>query len=597
MRIFNQRLARRPKASAAAILFLAAAPIVSVAAPDPIVRFVPLAETCCGVLNLTISADGRYAAYRSAYPSSTTVDIFVHDLIADTRTRANLMVTGGEATAAQCDAPVMSSDARFIAFGCIAKPMGASVPSGAQAYYVYDRSQNTTELLPMTNANQVYRSIPPAISADGRYITYRTTVSGNSATEIYVRDMVNKTTKVTAAKFARIDGVSNLMTVSKDGRYLGYSGYRSLSVPVIDSYVYDIVSGVTEQINVNPAGGPPSGTSGSNTSIMSADGNLVSFVSTDVNLTSPAAQAGGGVFLRDRRIGKTDFISGITKGRIRSATLSANGRYVAYIADPVSTTITTLYVYDRLTKVSRTVPAAVSNLTTINGLTSSADGRYLAFESVTSRTGARSIGIVDFGVAAGLAISSDKLSLTEGGLAGTYTAVLKQVPNANVTVSIQPNPQLTVARSQLIFTPANWNIPQVVSVKAVQDGVQEGAHTGTVTHTVTSTDIDYTVIPTATVEVAISDAIRPTIVLPASVWSRSDLPVTGTAAPGATVLLTAVNRTSGWMASASTIADQQGQWNHLLTGLANGVVDLDAQADGIKSAVQTVTVKLEAGPF
>ncbi len=199
------------------------------------------------------------------------------------------------------------------------------------------------------------------------------------------------------------------------------------------------------------------------------------------------------------------------------------------------------------------------------------------------------------GAAAGVGFSSDKLSLTEGGLAGTYTVVLKQIPNANVTVSIKPDSQLTVERSQLIFTPANWNIPQVVSVQAVQDGVQEGAHTGTVTHTVTSTDIDYTVIPTATVQLAIADAIPPTIVLPASVWHRSDLPVTGTAAPGATVLLTAVNRTTGWMSSASTIADQQGQWSYTLTGVTDGVVDLDAQADGIKSAVQTVTVTLDGG--
>jgi hypothetical protein len=159
---------------------------------------------------------------------------------------------------------------------------------------------------------------------------------------------------------------------------------------------------------------------------------------------------------------------------------------------------------------------------------------------------------------------------------------------------VQPDAQLVAARTQLTFTPTNWSVPQVVSVQAVQDHTTEGVHNGSVTHTVSSTDINYTVIPVSTVMVTINDAVAPTIVVPASIWTKPDLPLTGTAAPGATVLLTSSNRTTGALTSVSVTADAQGQWSFTLVGLVDGVFDLDAEADGIKSTVQTVTIQLPA---
>ncbi|MBP1208021.1 hypothetical protein JOD97_006108 [Duganella sp. 1411] len=94
----------------------------------------------------------------------------------------------------------------------------------------------------------------------------------------------------------------------------------------------------------------------------------------------------------------------------------------------------------------------------------------------------------------------------------------------------------------------------------------------------------------------ITDGLTPTIVIPAATWTKTEMPLAGTAAPGATVLLTAMNRSTGWMSSVSTVADAQGRWTYTMTGFTDGIVDFDAQAEGIRSAVQTVTVKLAVIP-
>jgi hypothetical protein len=69
--------------------------------------------------------------------------------------------------------------------------------------------------------------------------------------------------------------------------------------------------------------------------------------------------------------------------------------------------------------------------------------------------------------------------------------VLDAAPTADVTVTIDGLPQLTGAPSPITFTPANWNIPQTVTVTAVDDLAVEGSHTGTLTHAMASADGNY----------------------------------------------------------------------------------------------------------
>jgi Ca2+-binding RTX toxin-like protein len=72
-----------------------------------------------------------------------------------------------------------------------------------------------------------------------------------------------------------------------------------------------------------------------------------------------------------------------------------------------------------------------------------------------------------------------------------YKVRLNTQPTANVTVAITPASQVTVSLRALTFTRANWNVPQTVTVAAVDDAVVEGNHLGLISHATTSTDTLY----------------------------------------------------------------------------------------------------------
>lgn len=381
------------------------------------------------------------------------------------------------------------------------------------------------------------------------------------------------------------------MFLSNDGRFISFQGQETIYSTYTDMSVFDRNTGITDRVNITVNGLPDKSTGKWDLS-MSEDGNIAVFVSDNAISGSPP---GSRIYMRDRAAGKTEIISE-GNGTYMYPNVSANGRYITYTGFKTGDTRIQLYRFDRLTKKTRTIPGVFVNGYGGTYPTLSADGRYVTIETFIPTSKVRKILVADLGAAAAVSLSGNTLSLTEGGAAGTYSVVLTQVPSANVTVTVTPDKQVSLARTQLVFTPDNWNVPQLVSVQALQDGVAEGKHSGVITHTVTSTDIDYTVVKPSSVTVAINDAVVPTVVLPGATWNQSELPVSGTAAPGANVLLTATNRSTGWLTSVSVLADAQGNWSHTLSGLSDGVIEIDAQADGIHSAVQSITVALLPPP-
>ena len=556
------------------------------AAPDITVTYLPLKVITQDPYS-TISADGRYIAYKhqqtgggGSYPAN----IYVHDFVTGEKVSANITLSG-TGTGTNCGQPAMSANGRYVVFVCLASSMG-SATQGGYGYFVYDRVNNKTEMIPDTGNDMPNQAYGSAISADGRYVAFRTfTATGGS--KLFVRDRVNKTTTNIPAQFVIGPVAGARMMISADGRFISYVGRAtSPSVPP-NASVYDRVTGITEAVDVKPDGNRTA--LGVTDLSMSDDGKVFAFSSVDSELAVATTEKGfAAIFTRDRATAKTEMISGSGKYHAMYSGVSGNGRYIAYVVSG------SLRVFDRLTKATRTV--------VLNGLNASGtprlstDGRYVVITGVNAATSVVTICVADMGIAPGVTLSATELTLTEGGIAGTYTMALTQAPDADVKIAVGPGNQLSVARTELIFTPENWSVPQVVSVQALSDGVLEGRHTGTIVHTVTSTDVNFTVVEPANVTVTITDGVTPTIVVPAATWNRSDMPLTGTAAPGATVMLTAVNRTTGWMSSVSTVANAQGQWSYTMTGFTDGIVDLDAQAEGIRSAVQTVTVKLVVAP-
>lgn len=109
-----------------------------------------------------------------------------------------------------------------------------------------------------------------------------------------------------------------------------------------------------------------------------------------------------------------------------------------------------------------------------------------------------SIGIIDDDFAGMMIIPTDgETRVTEGGDSDFYDVVLMTPPTQDVFILVQHVAnQIQVAAdatggSLLIFTPANWDVPQRVRVTAIDDQVEEPLLPAYISHTVASTDENY----------------------------------------------------------------------------------------------------------
>ena len=109
---------------------------------------------------------------------------------------------------------------------------------------------------------------------------------------------------------------------------------------------------------------------------------------------------------------------------------------------------------------------------------------------------------------AGVAISQSGggTNISEAGATDSYTVVLTSQPVFDVTISVNPDAQVSVSPSMLTFTPGNWLSPQTVTISAKDDPIIEPSpHTGVITHSATSEDANYAGIPIASVTASIAD--------------------------------------------------------------------------------------------
>jgi hypothetical protein len=77
--------------------------------------------------------------------------------------------------------------------------------------------------------------------------------------------------------------------------------------------------------------------------------------------------------------------------------------------------------------------------------------------------------------------------VAEGGATDTLLVSLNAPPVADIPVVMSTNTQVTCSPSTVTFTSANWSVPQVVTVSAIDDTAIEGNHSTTVTATVVTT--------------------------------------------------------------------------------------------------------------
>lgn len=536
-----------------------------------------------------ISTDGRYVAYvnRPAWDSTATGNrIYIYDRVAGSNTQADL-TPAGLPSSGNAFQPSISADGRYVAFGSRATDMG--LPVGGGGYFLYDRSTNTIKRLFSGDIGVVRYA---ALSANGQFVAYRvgSSPSGNTALRVY--DVAAGTSHPVNAVNTFASAVNDMHFISNDGRYIAYRGKSTGASTQVDLLLHDRSTGSTELININSAGERENNPVGAAYMSMSADGSIFSFATKASNLSPDDTGGYVDVFVRNRKTGTTERVSyrptNLATSGGKGTSVSADGRFVTFEGYGTPTGAFGLYQYDRYNRIARRSPTTVQ---TYANISISAGGRYVVYDClIQPSTTIDQICISDYATPFGLTLSAKEVEVTEGGEAATYTAVLDQAPDADVLININPDSQLTLARTQLTFTPANWSTPQIISVQALPNNIVQGVHAGLVQHAVSSTDPQYTGIPDASVSASILDGVTPVIALPGTSAPAPTLPLSGSAAPGATVLISANREDGSSSVSVSAMADAEGNWSAVLQELTPGNYLLQAVSRGIVGAVYPISI-------
>lgn len=240
-------------------------------------------------LNPAISPDGRYVAFRSGantlVPGTTGIayfDVFVHYVATRRTTRVSIASDGSEgrlcSKAGLCGTsspPAISADGRYVAFESARNDLIPNDTNGAVHIFIHDRFAHQTVRVSVASDGQQANdfSSNPAISADGRYVTFHSyatnlsTGDTNGQADIFVHDRETRiTTRITRSTIGTpADGESFTPSLSADGRLVAFwslasnlvvtegrrgciSSFRS-DAQCYDVYLHDPVTGQTVRIS------------------------------------------------------------------------------------------------------------------------------------------------------------------------------------------------------------------------------------------------------------------------------------------------------------------------------------------------------------
>ena len=275
---------------------------------------------------------------------------------------------------------------------------------------------NWTELVTVNNAGEqgTVGGYSPSLSGDGRYVAFTSGSDNlveddtNAQDDVFVRDTLNGSiTRVSVDSAGnQANHLSRYPAISADGRYVSFSSWASNLVPNDtndnpDLFLHDRDTGTTTRISVDSVGNQSTQNQAFGPediiSDISADGRYVSFVSRDYGLTDIDAEFKD-VFVHDRVTATTTLMSVSNEGWSQfydsyASSISADGRYVAFSSDgdtliPNDTNyFSDIFVRDQDTG-TITVVSVNSDGIQANYYNSapsiSGDGRYVAFVSSAS---------------------------------------------------------------------------------------------------------------------------------------------------------------------------------------------------------------------
>ncbi|MGH7487933.1 MAG: TolB family protein, partial [bacterium] len=360
-------------------------------------------------------------------------DVFLRDRATGT----NLLVShaAGESSTSgvyESSSSALSADGRYVAFVSSAtdlvttatsRPIEDPEPGEIPFYsnvFLFDRITGSTEMVSRSAVSPDFSangsSTAPSLSADGRYLAFVSSATdlvanfadanGPSLGDVFLYDRVLRTITLVSWSSTRRsrtgnDGSLNPV-MSADGKYVSYESASSDLVPgqsptthvsfSENVFLYDRVSS-TNRLVSHIFGSQTEG--GSDWSLgkasLSADGRFVAFSSLGRDIAETLdPELLENFFLYDRLTGAVTLAGG--SGRIEQSppTLSADGRWLAFVGnDPLTPTYTNLgqvYLFDRISATTTLLtPSALLPDEAGQGgsekLSISGDGQSIAFAS------------------------------------------------------------------------------------------------------------------------------------------------------------------------------------------------------------------------
>lgn len=186
------------------------------------------------------------------------------------------------------------------------------------------------------------------MSDDGRFVVFQSDASNlvfddfNGWRDVFIRDRELGTTSRVSVSISDGDGngPSDTPAISADGRYVVFrSAAGNLVVDDLnfqwDIFRRDLQSGITERVSVNPDLGDSN--DDSSNPVINADGRYVAFVSQAWNLVPGGSNRFSNIFARDMDLGATELVSvawdgGGVEANDWGPAISGDGRTVAFVS-------------------------------------------------------------------------------------------------------------------------------------------------------------------------------------------------------------------------------------------------------------------------
>ena len=221
-------------------------------------------------------------------------------------------------------------------------------------FFVHDRQTGTTELVTVSSSGvqQNFDCGSATISADGRYVAFGSRANNlvlgdtNGVWDIFVRNRVLGTTERVSVDSSGNQGnlgslggdIQTCPAISFDGRFVAFASAATNLVAgdtngILDVFVHDRQTGITERVSVDSAGGQTDAESYA--PAITDDGRYVVFTSRATNLAAGATHGYQNVYVHDRLSGKTELLSVDGTGLVGDSnsspgSISADGRSVAF---------------------------------------------------------------------------------------------------------------------------------------------------------------------------------------------------------------------------------------------------------------------------